>query len=147
MVDDEIYRCSDDLSVPTLLKDDDGNPIGLAHRTSYLMNSLLSHKSRRYGFWTLKRFQIEIGLSRFICFTERNADAFTEASGNDPRQDDFDIWLGTDIIGDWIASQRHNHLANYLYLDGHVVTADWDEAVVDLYPDKNVLVEDGSYSN
>jgi hypothetical protein len=29
---------------------------GVENRTSYLMNSLLSHKTRRYGRWTLLRF-------------------------------------------------------------------------------------------
>ena len=33
----------------------------------------------------------------------------------------------------------------YLYLDGHVLTLRWEEAVIDMYPDKVVLTEDGSY--
>ncbi len=120
---------------------------GQANRTSYLMNSLLSHKTRRYGFWTFKRFQNEVGTSRFVCFSERNADAFTADAGNDPRQDDYDIWLGTGIIGPWIAGDRHGGAANYLYLDGHVETRVWDDAVVDMYPDNSVLTEDSSYPN
>ncbi len=36
-------------------------------------------------------------------------------------------------------------LANYLYLDGHVATLQWDAAVIDMYPDKMVLNADGSY--
>ena len=144
--DDQIYRCSDDLSTPFKFIDAIGAPDGIGQRTSYTMNSLLSHKSRRYGSWTFKRFQLEVGTSKFICFAERNADAFTVESGNDPRQDDYDIWLGTKIIAPWIASARHAEVANYLYLDGHVDAMEWDEAVVDMYPDKRVLVEDGSYS-
>lgn len=29
--------------------------------------------------------------------------------------------------------------------DGHVVTASFDDAMVDMYPDKAVLVDDGTY--
>jgi prepilin-type processing-associated H-X9-DG protein/prepilin-type N-terminal cleavage/methylation domain-containing protein len=147
IVDDEIYRCASDLSEISKHLDEMGQVDGLANRTSYLLNSLLTHKSRRYGFWTFKRFQNEVGTSKFICFSERNADAFRDASGNDPRQDDYDIWLGTGILGPWIASRRHADVANYLYLDGHVEVMLWDEAVVDMYPDKKVLVENGSYAN
>ena len=86
-------------------------------------------------------------LSNFVCFAERDATAFTPPSENDPRQDDYDIWLGTDIIMPWTAYRRHNGAANYLYLDGHVSTMIYSNAVIDMYPDKVVLVEDGSYPN
>ena len=113
------------------------------------MNSLMSHMTRRYGKWTLHRFDTEVGTSKWISFSERNGDAFDDAlvDDNDPRQDDYDIWLGTKIFGPWIASQRHHGLANYLYLDGHVVTSSFDDAVVDMYPDKMVLTEDGTFEN
>ena len=40
----------------------------------------------------------------------------------------------------------HSGSANYLFLDGHVATLKWEQAVVDMYPDKVVLiVDDGSY--
>jgi prepilin-type processing-associated H-X9-DG protein len=80
-----------------------------------------------------------------ICFSERNAAAFTPETGGDPRQDDYDIWLGTKTIMPWIAYQRHSQTANYLYLDCHVISLPWELAVPDMYPDKIVLVEDGSY--
>lgn len=140
-----IYRCLSDISVRQPFLGEDGQPDGLAHRTSYLMNSLLSHKSRRYGFWTFQRFSVEIGTSNFVCFAERNAAAFTPPAGDDPRQDDYDIWLGTGIIKPWIAWGRHNGAANYLYLDGHAATQIFDQAVIDMYPDKKVLTENGSY--
>ena len=35
--------------------------------------------------------------------------------------------------------------ANYLYLDGHVAALTWDEAVPDMYPDKVVLTQDGTF--
>jgi prepilin-type processing-associated H-X9-DG protein len=122
-----------------------GQVDGVADRTSYLMNSLLSHKTRRYGRWNLMRFVNEVGTSNFVCFSERNAEAFTIANGGEPRQDDYDIWLGTGIVQNWVASRRHGNVANYLYLDGHVVSLTWDVAVVDMYPDHVVLTRDGSY--
>jgi prepilin-type N-terminal cleavage/methylation domain-containing protein/prepilin-type processing-associated H-X9-DG protein len=143
----KIYRCPADLSILRPYVDDSGQIDGIENWTSYLMNSLLSHKTRRYGRWNRMRFITEVGTSNFIAFSERNADAFTVASGGDPRQDDYDIWLGTGIIKPWIAYDRHTQTANYLYLDGHAVTLTWDIAVPDMYPDKVVLTQDGSYPN
>src|SRR5206468_4549377 len=122
---EKIYRCPADLSQRRPFVDDTGTVAGLENRTSYLMNSLLSHKTRRYGRWTLMRFVNEVGTSNFIDFSERNAAAFTVAAGGDPRQDDYDVWLGTGIIRPWIASDRHTGAANCLYLDGHAVTLSW----------------------
>jgi prepilin-type processing-associated H-X9-DG protein len=143
----KIYRCPSDLSQVRPYLTDVGSIDGIEHRTSYLMNSLLSHKTRRYGRWNLMRFINEVGTSQFVCFSERNAEVFTIANDGDPRQDDYDIWLGTGIIEPWIASKRHTTLANYLYLDGHAVTLPWSQAVVDMYPDKIVLTQDCSYPN
>jgi prepilin-type N-terminal cleavage/methylation domain-containing protein/prepilin-type processing-associated H-X9-DG protein len=137
---DVMYRCPDDLSLRQPAPDGDG----VWNRTSYLLNSQLSHKTRRYGRWTLLRFINEVGTSNFISFVERNANGLV-ATGADPKQDDFDIWLGTVNIQPWIAYDRHIGLANYLYLDGHVVTLKWDTAVVDLFPDHVVLTQDSSY--
>ena len=44
-----------DVSVPQPFFGTDGQPDGIQQRTSYAMNSLLSHKSRRYGLWTFQR--------------------------------------------------------------------------------------------
>ena len=143
-----LYRCLTDTSFPSPYIDpNSGLTDGIQQRTSYMMNSLLSHKTRRYGLWTFARFQVEIGLSNFICFSERNATAFTPPSINDPRQDDYDIWLGTQILQPWFAFDRHSGAANYLYLDGHVSTLILSSALVDMYPDKMVLIDDGSYAN
>jgi prepilin-type processing-associated H-X9-DG protein len=118
-----IYRCPDDTSIPTPYINPSTGPVdGIAQRTSYLMNSQLSHKTRRYGLWKLAGLQYARGLSNFICFVERDASQFVPPSPNDPRQDDYDIWLGTGIFEPWIATTRHGGQANYLYLDGHVET-------------------------
>jgi prepilin-type processing-associated H-X9-DG protein len=139
---DAIYRCPNDTSVRQPAPNDDG----VWNRTSYLLNSQLSHKTRRYGRWSLLRFIKETGTSNFISFVERDAAGLVN-TGSDPKQDDFDIWLGTVNIQPWIACQRHSGLANYLYLDGHVVTLIWDAAVSDLFPDHLVLTQDSSYPN
>jgi prepilin-type N-terminal cleavage/methylation domain-containing protein/prepilin-type processing-associated H-X9-DG protein len=140
----KLYRCPADPSVVYPFVTDAGQVDGISNRTSYLMNSQLSHKTRRYGHWTLLRFVDEVGTSTFLCFSERNGAAFVPPAG-DPRQDDYDVWLGTNIFKPWIASTRHTQLANYLYLDGHAVTLSWDGAVTDMFPDKVVLTQDGSY--
>jgi prepilin-type processing-associated H-X9-DG protein/prepilin-type N-terminal cleavage/methylation domain-containing protein len=137
---DIMYRCPDDLS--DRMPDPGGD--GVWNRTSYLLNSQLSHKTRRYGRWTLPRFVAQVGASNFISFVERNA-AGLAGTGADPKQDDFDIWLGTVNIQPWIAYDRHSGWANYLYLDGHVVSQTWDTAVPNLFPDHVVLTQDSSY--
>jgi prepilin-type N-terminal cleavage/methylation domain-containing protein/prepilin-type processing-associated H-X9-DG protein len=142
---ESMYRCADDSSIrkPFI---ENGQANGIQHRTSYLLNSLLSHKTRRYGYWTLVRFQTDMGLSNFVCMSERDAKAFSPPSDNDPRQDDYDIWLGTTTIKPWIAWQQHTRAANYLYLDGHASTLPWDAAVMDMYPEKGILITNATYA-
>jgi prepilin-type processing-associated H-X9-DG protein/prepilin-type N-terminal cleavage/methylation domain-containing protein len=137
---DMMYRCPNDLSIRQPAPDGDG----VWNRTSYLLNSQLSHKTRRYGRWSLLRFINQVGTSNFIDYVERNADGLA-AAGCDPKQDDFDIWLGTANFLPWIAYNRHIGVANYLYLDGHVSTLHWEEAVPDLFPDHVILTQDSSY--
>lgn len=139
---DLVVRCPSDLSV----RQPDPGGDGVWNRTSYLLNSQLTHKTRRYGRWTLMRFIQEVGTSNFISYVERNWTGL-EAAGADPKQDDFDIWLGTVNIQPWIAHDRHGGTANYLYLDGHVVSMAWDAAIPDLFPDHVVLPQDSSYPN
>jgi prepilin-type N-terminal cleavage/methylation domain-containing protein/prepilin-type processing-associated H-X9-DG protein len=141
-----LYRCPDDLSVRRPFIDPSTGMVdGIENRTSYLLNSQLSHRTRRYGQWTFNRFLESVGTSTFISFVERNADALSLAVGGDPRQDDYDIWLGTPMFQPWIAYLRHTQLANYLYLDGHVTLLRFDDAVTDMFPDKVVLNYDGTY--
>jgi prepilin-type N-terminal cleavage/methylation domain-containing protein/prepilin-type processing-associated H-X9-DG protein len=137
---DVMYRCPDDRSI----RQPDPGGDGVWNRTSYLLNSQLSHKTRRYGRWSLLRFINEVGTSNFISYAERSAEGLA-ATGADPKQDDFDVWLGTVNVQPWIAYNRHTTVANYLYLDGHVATLTWDAALPDLFPDHVILTQDGSY--
>ena len=138
---DILFRCPSDTSIRSAV---DPGGDGVWQRTSYLMNSQLSHKTRRYGRWNLLRFINEVGTSNFISFVERNAEGLQQTN-SDPKQDDFDIWLGTTNIQPWIAYDRHGGAANYLYLDGHVLSLSWEDALPDLFPDHVVLTEDSSY--
>ena len=142
---DLIYRCPSDISKRTVYLDDMGQVDRVAHRTSYLLNAILSHRTRRYGPWTLAKFENHVGTSKFISFSERDPTYFMKENGQDPRQDDYDIWLGTDIFESWIAHSVHNGTANYLYLDGHVDAMEFSQAAPDMFPDRQVLKTDGSY--
>lgn len=140
LLEEQIYRCPSDRSRPAPFRGDDGAIDGIAHRTSYLMNSLLSHRSRRYGAWNFVRFEQKIGLSNFVCFNERQSEAM-----ENPRQDDYDIWLGTDQLDQWISWSRHASSSNALYLDGHATSVLREESLRGMFPDGNVLVQDGTY--
>lgn len=142
---DLIYRCPSDNSERTAFLDDTGQLDGIVNRSSYLLNSMLSHKTRRYGLWTLKKFDALVGSSKFVTFAERDPESFSKGSGNDPRQDDYDIWLGTNIFERWLATERHAGVANYLYLDGHVDSMTFADSVTEMFPDHKVLIEDASY--
>jgi prepilin-type N-terminal cleavage/methylation domain-containing protein/prepilin-type processing-associated H-X9-DG protein len=147
VADEKIFRCMSDISLVTpYINPDTGLVDGIANRTSYLMNSQLSHKTIRYGRWTFPRFQYEIGTSNFVAFNERDAavidaDAtLTSVVGTDVRQDDYDIWLGTVTLDRWIAWKRHG-LSNVLYLDGHAKSVNQAEAYLGMYPGGQILTD------
>lgn len=134
VADATIFRCLSDLSVPKPFKQDDGTIDGIADRTSYLMNSLLTHKTRRYGRWTFPRIQHEIGTSNFVIMNERNAEGILASPvAGGPRQDDYDIWLGTDVLDTWVPWNRHGS-SNVLYLDGHARSVNKADALQAMYP-------------
>ncbi len=140
IADETIFRCPSDVSEPRPFLDDDGSTNGISDRTSYLMNSLLTHKTRRYGRWSLVRFQYEMGLSNFVAFNERDsAGIWNSPQAGGPRQDDYDIWLGTDVLDTWIPWNRHGTTSNVLYLDGHVRSVNRLEAFQGMYPGKQPL--------
>jgi prepilin-type N-terminal cleavage/methylation domain-containing protein/prepilin-type processing-associated H-X9-DG protein len=138
-----VYRCPDDLSVPYVFFND-GAPDGTANRTSYLLNSQLSHKTRRWGRWNLGRFIGQVGSSSFVAYSERSAEGIVN-TGNDPRQDDYDVWLGVANFRPWIAWDRHGRCANYLFLDGHVSAEQFGDVVAAMFPDHVAHLTDGTY--
>jgi prepilin-type N-terminal cleavage/methylation domain-containing protein/prepilin-type processing-associated H-X9-DG protein len=137
-----IFRCPEDSSIRSVFVNNGIND-GWANRTSYLLNSQLSHKTRRWGRWTLASFIGQVGTSNFISYVERNAAAIQNdfVFAGDPRQDDYDIWLGVINFQPWIATNRHTETSNYLFLDGHVASYPWafldptSPAAIGMFPD------------
>jgi prepilin-type N-terminal cleavage/methylation domain-containing protein/prepilin-type processing-associated H-X9-DG protein len=145
IADEKIYRCMSDISRETPYATANGTIDGISNRTSYLMNSQLSHKTLRYARWTLPRFQYEIGLSNFVAFNERDAAGILASpQAGDPRQDDYDIWLGTNVLDEWIPWNRHG-ASNILYLDGHAKSAKRSQALSGMYPDGLIYPEPRFY--
>jgi prepilin-type processing-associated H-X9-DG protein len=134
VADETIFRCTSDVSVPRPYRAQDGTINGINDRTSYLLNSLLTHKTRRYGRWSLPRFQADLGSSNFVALNERDAAGILLSPyAGDPRQDDFDIWLGSDVLDTWIPWTRHG-TSNVLYLDGHAKSVSRPDALEAMYP-------------
>jgi prepilin-type processing-associated H-X9-DG protein/prepilin-type N-terminal cleavage/methylation domain-containing protein len=121
-----IYRCPEDNSQRAVFINNGVND-GWANRSSFLLNSQLSHKTRRWGRWNLASLTNAVGSSNFIDYCERDAAGIANdlVFSGDPRQDDYDIWLGVKNFQPWIATTRHGGYANYLYLDGHVASYQW----------------------
>jgi prepilin-type N-terminal cleavage/methylation domain-containing protein/prepilin-type processing-associated H-X9-DG protein len=150
VADEKIYRCLSDPSVVQPYVDPaTGMVDGIANRTSYILNSQLSHKTIRYGRWSLPRFQSEIGLSNFVCMNERDgkvidANVNDPVAATDPRQDDYDIWLGTVTLDKWIPWTRHG-TPNVLYLDGHARSVQKPDAYLGMYPGGVLLTQPSFY--
>ncbi len=134
VADERIFRCPSDLSAPIPFVNPDGTIDGIADRTSYLMNSLLSHKTIRYGRFNFPRFQQEVGTSNFVAYNERDAAGLLASpQSGQSRQDDYDLWLGTDVLDTWIAWSRHGN-SNVLYLDGHARSVSKTDGYLGMYP-------------
>ena len=145
--DEVIFRCLSDTSRVAPFLKVDGTVDGITNRTSYAMNSLLSHKTRRYGRWTFPRFQQEIGTSNFVSFNEHDCDVMDTDPNADPRQDDYDIWLGTSTLDRWIKWQRHGTSSNVLYLDGHAKSVTKAEGYLGMYPGGQLILNPSFYPN
>jgi prepilin-type N-terminal cleavage/methylation domain-containing protein/prepilin-type processing-associated H-X9-DG protein len=107
---------------------------------SYLLNSLLTHRTRQYGQFNEARFDGIAG--DFVIMSERNARARSLVE-NEPMsniQDDYDIWNGAPQIAEWVARERHKGGANYLYLDGHAKWGRFEQVLPHQFPDRFVLV-------
>jgi prepilin-type N-terminal cleavage/methylation domain-containing protein/prepilin-type processing-associated H-X9-DG protein len=150
IADEKIFRCVSDTSVVQPYTDPSTRLVdGITNRTSYLLNSQLSHKTIRYGRWTFPRFQHDIGTSNFIVVNERNgavmdANINEPVAATDPRQDDYDIWLGTVTLDKWIPWNRHGS-SNVLYLDGHAKSVLKAAAYLDMYPGGQILTNPSWY--
>jgi prepilin-type N-terminal cleavage/methylation domain-containing protein/prepilin-type processing-associated H-X9-DG protein len=151
VADERIYRClSDTSTVSPYIDPNTGLVDGIANRTSYLLNSQLSHKTIRYGRWSLPRFQHDVGLSNFVCMNERDGQVIDAnvntpgVVGTDVRQDDYDIWLGTVTLDTWIPWTRHG-LSNVLFLDGHARSISKRDAYLGMYPGGQVLTNISFY--
>jgi len=150
IADEKIFRCMSDTSIVKPYVDPTSGLVdGITNRTSYLMNSLLSHKTIRYGRWSFPRFQYEIGTSNFVAFCERDgavmdANINDPVAATDPRQDDYDIWLGTVTLDIWIPWKRHGS-SNVLYLDGHARSIQKADAYLGIYPGGQVLTTPSFY--
>jgi len=145
--DEKIYRCMADVSRIDPFLASPGTIDGVSNRTSYLLNSLLTHKTRRYGRYTYPRIQYEIGSSNFIVMNERDgAGLLASPASGEPRQDDYDVWLGTKILDTWIPWNRHG-TANCLYLDGHAKSTLKPEGYQAMYPGGQILLDPTFFAN
>ena len=109
--------------------------IGLGHRTSYLLNSLLTHKTRRWGTPDWRKLQETTHPASFAIMIEGDYKGIL-TDRQDPRQDDCDVWLGTTRIRPWVGQNRHAAgTSNVLFLDGHVAILPWENIKPALFPD------------
>ncbi len=125
--------------------------------TSYLLNSIYTHKSARYalegvlrGFASDARLA-QIANSNVIMFSERNSEAMNaedNAEYGSVTQDDYDTWVGEAALvrwGEgayadqgWVRRNRHGSGSNYVYNDGHAGSATWSVARAQQFPDRKV---------
>ena len=145
VADERIYRCMSDISRVEPVIAEDGSVDGIGHRTSYLLNSLLTHKTRRYGRYTFPRIQYEMGTSNFIILNERDAQGLLDSpESGESRQDDYDIWLGSKVLDTWIPFNRHGS-SNVLFLDGHARSIQRSEALQAMFPGGQILTDPAFY--
>jgi prepilin-type N-terminal cleavage/methylation domain-containing protein/prepilin-type processing-associated H-X9-DG protein len=114
-------------------------PSGAMAAESYLLNSVLTHRTRQYG-----RIDEPGGASlagQFVIMSERNAAGrdLEEQDTLPNSKDDYDLWLGAPQLDQSIAHQRHAAGSNYLYLDGHAKIGRFEQVLPDLFPDHTVL--------
>ena len=83
----------------------------------------------------------------FVAFNERDAAGILNSrQAGDPRQDDYDIWLGSKVLDTWIAWKRHGG-SNVLYLDGHAKSVNRTDALLGMYPGGQVLTDPTFYAD
>ncbi len=126
---------------------------------SYLLNSVLSHKSARYALeGALHGFLSDTKIAglqnpEMVMFSERNSEALNAVDNPEfgsVSQDDYDAWVGEAALvrwgpsagsyrdDGWIRYDRHDGAANYIFLDGHAERRRWSR-IRDLhFPDRIV---------
>jgi prepilin-type N-terminal cleavage/methylation domain-containing protein/prepilin-type processing-associated H-X9-DG protein len=116
-------------------------PAGAVAAESYLLNSVLTHRTRQYGLISEARGDSLAG--QLVIMSERNAGAhdLDEQEIVPNNKDDYDIWWGAPQLAESIAFQRHTGGANYLYLDGHAKFGRFDQLLPDQFPDHVVLLQ------
>ena len=92
--------------------------------------------------WWAMRTEYAVLFSRL---TEADAAGIVNSpQGGDARQDDYDIWLGTDVLDTWIPWNRHG-LCNVLYLDCHAKSVQKSDAYPAIYPGGACLTDPSFY--
>ena len=79
-----------------------------------------------------------------ISVIDLDANINDPVAATDPRQDDYDIWLGTVTLDKWVPWNRHG-TPNVLYLDGHAKSVAKPEAYLGMYPGGAILTNPSWY--
>ena len=128
-----------------LHRPDTGLVDGITNRTSYLMNSQLSHKTIRYGRWTFPRFQMRS--ARRISSPSTNATVRsstpTSTTPLRPPTRGRTITTSGSVRARSTTGSPGNVMAssNVLYLDGHAKSINKAEAYLAMYPGGQVLTD------
>lgn len=127
---------------------DDRDPsiVGIGHRSSYLLNSLLTHRTRRWGTPDWRKLQETTHPASFGVMVEGDFREFVQ-DGQDPRQDDCDVWLGTNRIGPWLSKYHGSGTSHVLFLDGHVELLPKAKIFPTLFPDGKDHPEDMRFAD
>ena len=128
------------------MNDRDPSIIGLGHRSSYLLNSLFTHKTRRWGTPDWRKLQETTHPATFGVMIEGDFRAIVSDS-QDPRQDDCDVWLGTNRISPWISKFHGSGTSHVLFLDGHVEILPQAKIFATLFPDGKDHPEDMRFAD
>lgn len=120
---------------------------------SFALNSVFTHKSCQYAVQgALNGFATESTLAglenpNLIMFSPRNSVGMIDPGAGfyAPGQDDYDTWSGEGALikwgsgsrpnEGWIAKDRFNGVANYVYADFHAKALPWSKARLDQFPD------------
>ena len=123
------------------MDDRDTGIIGLGHRSSFLLNSLLTHKTKRWGTPDWRKLHESTHPASFGIMVEGDFRGIVQ-DNQDPRQDDCDVWLGTNRISPWLSKIHGSGNSHVLFLDGHVELLPQPRIFSALFPDGKDHPED-----